>query len=162
MDIDLSFIRSNLFLRSLEEYFDKLFQINKRIKGIILFGSIVRGDAIYSKEKMSDIDLIIVFFDKELPDDHRERTNLKLKLMSLTNLGIDSLWLTESEFKNLVNIKADIIMSALYEGKILFELESFIKNQKNKLFEELREKGVKKRKDYWIWPIKNLGDEIEW
>lgn len=162
MDINLSFIKNNYFLRILEEYLKKLFQINKKLKGIILFGSLSRDNAAFSDEKISDIDLIVVFFDNELPDDHKERTKLKLKLMDLTELGIDSLWMTETEFKNLIKIKADIILSALDEGKVLYDPGGLIKEQKNKLFKELKEKGVIKRRHYWIWPIKNLGDEIEW
>lgn len=162
MDINLSFIKNNYFLRILEEYLKKLFQINKKLKGIILFGSLSRDNAAFSDEKISDIDLIVVFFDNELPDDHKERTKLKLKLMDLTELGIDSLWMTETEFKNLIKIKADIILSALDEGKVLYDPGGLIKEQKKKLFKELKEKGVIKRRHYWIWPIKNLGDEIEW
>ena len=162
MDINLSFIRNNYFLRILEDYLEKLFQTNKKVKGIILFGSLSREKAIITEEKISDIDLIVVFFDNELPDDHKERTKLKLKLMDLTDLGIDSLWMTETEFKNLIKIKADIILSALDEGIILFDSKDLIHDQKNKLFKELKEKGVIKREHYWIWPIKNLGDEIEW
>jgi len=83
----------------------------KKIKGIILFGSLARGEAIYSEEKVGDIDLIIVFFDKELPEDHRKRTDIKIKLMGLKDLGIDSIWMTESEFKELIQIKRDIILT---------------------------------------------------
>jgi hypothetical protein len=70
--------------------------------------------------------------------------------------------MTETEFKNAVKIKRDIILSGLYEGKILFDPDNLIKDQKDKLFKELKEKGVIKRKDYWIWPLKYLGEEIEW
>ena len=56
----------------------------------------------------------------------------------------------------------DIILSCLDEGKILYDPNDLIKNQKNKLIRELKEKGVKKRSNYWIWPLRKLGDEIEW
>lgn len=162
MDINLSFIKDDYYFKSLKECIDHLFQIEKKIKGIILFGSLARGEAIYSEEKVSDIDLIIVFFDNELPEDHRKRTNLKIKLMGLKDLGIDSIWMTESEFKELIQIKRDIILSALDNGIILFDPEGFIKEQKIRLFKELKQKGVIKCKHYWIWPLKHLGDEIEW
>lgn len=162
MEIDLSFIKNKYFLEKLENCLIQLFRINKNVKGIVLFGSLATGTAIYSDKKVSDIDLIIIFKDKELPKDHNKRTNLQMKLMDLTELGFDSLWMTESEFKNLVQIKADIILDALDRGIILHDPNGLINEQKNKLFEELEEKGVIRRKNYWIWPLKNLGDEIEW
>ncbi len=162
MDIDLSFITSEFFSKKLENCFNQLFRINKNIQGIILFGSIARGTAVYSYKKVSDIDLIVVFKDNELPKNHNERTNLQIKLMDLTELGFDSLWITESEFKNLVQIKVDLILDALDGGIILFDPNDLINKQKNKLLKELEEKGVIKREHYWIWPLKNLGDEIEW
>ena len=162
MDIDLSFVKNEFFLTTLAEYLNKLFQINKKIKGIVLFGSLARNEEIYSEEKVSDIDIIVIFSDNELPNDPIDRINHEIKLMELSASGIESIWMTETEFRNAVKIKRDIILSGLYEGKILFDPDNLIKDQKDKLFKELKEKGVVKRKDYWIWPLKYLGEEIEW
>ncbi|HEA70986.1 hypothetical protein LCGC14_2243510 [marine sediment metagenome] len=162
MDIDLSFIKNEYFLRKLENCVNQLFLIKKEIQGIILFGSLARDKAIYSSKKLSDIDIIVVFKDNQLPKNHNERLNLQIKLMNLTELGFDSLWITESEFKNLVQIKVDMILDVLNEGIILYDPDGLINEQKGKLFKELEEKGVIKREHYWIWPLKNLGDEIEW
>jgi len=162
VDIDLSFIKNQYFLRKLENCLNQLFRIKKDIKGIILFGSLARGTAIYSDERISDIDLIVVFTDNQLPKNHSERTNLQIKLMDSTELGFDSLWMTELEFKNLIQIKAEIILDALNEGIILYDPNGLIDRQKKKLFKELEERGVIKRERYWIWPLKNLGEEIKW
>ena len=162
MEIDLSFIKDEYFLRKLENCINQLFRIKKEIQGIILFGSLARSKAIYSKEKISDIDIIVIFEDNQLPKNHNERINLQIKLMDLKELGFDSLWMTESEFKNLVQIKADIILDVLNEGIVLYDPYSVISKQKGKMFKELDEKGVIKREHYWIWPLKNIGDEMEW
>lgn len=162
MDINLSFIKNEYFLRKLENCINQLFRIKKEIQGIILFGSLARDKAIYSAKKISDIDIIVIFKDNQLPKNHNERINLQIKLMDLKELGFDSLWMTESEFKNLVQIKADMILGVLNEGIVLYDPYSLINEQKGKLFKELEEKGVIKREHYWIWPLKNLGDEIEW
>jgi predicted nucleotidyltransferase len=162
MDINLSFIKNEYFLRKLENCINQLFRIKKEIQGIILFGSLARDKAIYSAKKISDIDIIVIFKDNQLPKNHNERINLQIKLMDLKELGFDSLWMTESEFKNLVQIKADMILDVLNEGIVLYDPYSLINEQKGKLFKELEEKGVIKREHYWIWPLKNLGDEIEW
>ncbi len=162
MDINLSFVKNAYFLRSLKEYLEKLFQLDKNIQGVILFGSLATGEAIYSEREVSDIYLIVIFSDGELPKDHIERSRIKRELMDLALLGFDSIWITKTEFKKSVQIKSDIILSSLDKGKILFDPNDLIKNQKNKLIRELKEKGVKKRINSWIWPLRKLGDEIEW
>ena len=162
MDIDLSFIKIDYFASSLTEYLESLFKSEKEIVGIILFGSLATENAEFSSDKISDIDLLIIFADNQLPIDHRERTNLKLTLMGLTLSGIDSIWMSKSEFKKSIENKRDIILSILDEGIILFDQSNYLRDSKTKLFKELEEKGVKKREMYWIWPQKRLGEEIEW
>ena len=76
MDIDLSFIKIDYFALSLTEYLESLFKSEKEIVGIILFGSLATENAEFSTDKISDIDLLIIFADNQLPIDHRERTNL--------------------------------------------------------------------------------------
>ena len=162
MDIDLSFIKIDYFALSLTEYLESLFKSEKEIVGIILFGSLATENAEFSSDKISDIDLLIIFADNQLPIDHRERTNLKITLMGLTLSGIDSIWMSKSEFKKSIENKRDIILSILDEGIILYDQSNYLRDSKTKLFKELEEKGVKKRKMYWIWPQKRLGEEIEW
>ena len=113
MDIDLSFIQNANFLRSIKEYLEKLFQLDRKIQGILLFGSLARGEAIYSEREVSDIDLIVIFSDGELPNDHIERSKTKRELMDLALIGIDSIWMTKTEFEKSVQIKMDIILKFL-------------------------------------------------
>jgi len=162
MDINLSFVKSDYFLKKLREYLNQLFQESKDVKGIVLFGSLARGDFIYSDDKVSDIDIIVVFSDGDLPNNHIDKINYQINLIGLKGIGFDSIWLTKTEFKNLVQIKADLILSALHEGIFLFDPEGFLDHQKTILFKELREKGVVKKNKYWIWPLKYLGEEINW
>jgi len=162
MDIDLSFIKTGFFLNTLNEYLERLFEIGKDIKGIILFGSLAKGNAVYSSEKISDIDLLVIFANNELPKDDGKRTHLKIKLMEFTLSGVDSIWITQTEFEKLTQNKVDLILSILDEGVILHDPSNLIRVQKQKLFQELEKKGVKKREKYWIWPLNHLGEEIEW
>ena len=162
MDIDLSFIKIDYFASSLTEYLESLFKSEKEILGIILFGSLATENAEFSSDKISDIDLLIIFADNQLPINHRERTNLKLSLMGLTLSGIDSIWMSKSEFNKSIVNKRDLILSILDEGIILYDQKNYLRDSKTKLFKELEEKGVKKRKMYWIWPQKRLGEEIKW
>ena len=162
MDIDLSFIKIDYFASSLTEYLESLFKSEKEILGIILFGSLATENAEFSADKISDIDLLVIFADNQLPIDHRERTNLKLTLMGLSLSGIDSIWMSKSEFKKSIENKRDLILSVLDEGIILYDQNNYLRDSTTKLFKELEEKGVKKRKMYWIWPQKRLGEEIKW
>lgn len=162
MDIDLSFIKNEFFLNTLQEYFERLFEIGKEINGVILFGSLAKGNAIYSSEIISDVDLLVIFANNELPKDHRKRTDLKIDLMGITLSGVDSIWLTQIEFEKSIQNKVDIILSILDEAIILYDPINLIKLQKQKLFQELEKKGVIKREKYWIWPLNHLGEEIEW
>lgn len=162
MEIDLRFIKNDYFLKTLEEYLTKLFQTNKKIVGIVLFGSLARNEATNSQDKVSDIDLLVVFEEGELPSHPIKRPSLEILLLKLAASGIDSIWMTVVEFKAKVGVKMDVLLSALYEGIILYDPFSLIITEKEKLFKELKEKGVLKRIDYWIWPLKYLGEEIEW
>jgi len=162
VEIDLSIIKNEYFLKTLEEYLTKLFQTNKKIVGIVLFGSLARNEATNSQDKVSDIDLLVVFEEGELPSHPIKRPSLEILLLKLAASGIDSIWMTVVEFKAKVGVKMDVLLSALYEGIILYDPFSLIITEKEKLFKELKEKGVLKRIDYWIWPLKYLGEEIEW
>ncbi|MHA1274147.1 MAG: nucleotidyltransferase domain-containing protein [Promethearchaeota archaeon] len=162
LEINLDFITNREFKKDLEEYVMKLFQTDKKIIGILLFGSLARNEASYSEEKISDIDILVVFEDNELPDDPIERIKLEISLLGLSASGFDSVWLTRSEFLTQIKIKRDLLLSALYDGKILYDPTNFIADNKRKLFKELEERGVKKRDGYWIWPKKHLREEIEW
>lgn len=162
MDIDLSFIKSDYFISSLNEYLDSLFKSKKKILGVILFGSLATQKAEHSPDKVSDIDLLVVFENNQLPSDHRARTQLKLDLMGFALSGIDSIWMSKSEFNGSLENKSDLILSILDEGIILYDQDNYLRDSKTKLFKELEEKGVKKRKGYWIWPQERLDEEIKW
>jgi len=162
MDINLNSINNEYFSNKLDKYLNQVSQTKRDVVGIILFGSLARGDAVLSEEKKSDIDLIIIFKNKEIPEHPRNRNKLKFELMRSAPAGVDSIWVTEDEFRNLVQIKADIILYALDEGKVLYDPKKLIQKQKDELFQDLEKKGVKKEKHYWTWPIKYFGEEIEW
>jgi predicted nucleotidyltransferase len=162
MDIDLTFITNTYFLESLEEYLEQLFNSKKEVRGVILFGSLANQKAKRSKDKLSDIDLLVVFENDELPSDHLARTQLKLKLMGFSLSGIDSIWMSKSEFEGALNNKVDLILSILDEGIILYDQDNYLYDSKTKLFKELEEKVVIKKNGYWIWPQNRLDEEITW
>jgi len=130
MDIDLSFIKIDYFALSLAEYLERLFKSEKEIIGIILFGSLATHQAEYSPDKISDIDLLVVFENNQLPIDPRARTNLKLTLMGFTLSGTDSIWMSKSEFKVSIEHKRDLFLSILDEGIILYDQNNYLQDSK--------------------------------
>jgi len=162
MDINLEFIEDDYFKISLKNYIRKLFNIKDKILGIILFGSLARNSAEYTEKKISYIDIIVIFKNGYLSKDPIQRIQNEIELIGNASLGIDSFWLEKRQFEKLVKNKADLILSALSDGKILYDPQEFIFKMKTELFKELKEKGVRKKDNYWIWPLNKLGEEIEW
>ena len=158
-DINFSFIKLEYFRNKLRKYLQFIFKIDLKIKAILLFGSVATGKARNDEDRLSDIDLIIICDD--LPMDDRERRRLILDLTRPVTSGIQDLWWTSKEMEHQVDSKFYLILDALDEGKILYDPENFLQNLKVRLFKELKEKGVKKTRLYWQWPIEKFGDKIE-
>lgn len=138
---------------------DHLFKQEIRIKGILLFGSVARGQGKINDEYISDIDLIII--SDELPEDLWKRRKKTLKLTRKVTGGIQVLWWTSEEIKNHVKNKFYLILDALDEGIILYDPEDLLHQLRKRLFKDLAKKGVIKTDLYWQWPIKYFGERIE-
>lgn len=159
-NIDLSFIEEEYFENTLRRFLEFILTLNLKIKGILLFGSVATGKAKNDDDYLSDIDLIIVCDD--LPKDRRERKEKIFSLIKPVHSSIQDIWLTSKELEEQVDSKFYLILDAFDEGKILHDTDGLLKRLKNKLFIELKEKGVIKTDLYWQWPIKKFGDKIEY
>ncbi|TFF88872.1 MAG: nucleotidyltransferase domain-containing protein [Promethearchaeota archaeon] len=155
----LSFIENDVFRQRLKRYVKKILEIPLEIEGILLFGSLARGDAIINQDYMSDIDLIIL--SKDLPEDLWERHEKIHDLTFEFNAYIQALWWTPKEMIKNVEDKYYLILDALDEGKILYDPNNLLQELKTKLKKELKKKGVIKKELYWYWPMKKFGEEIE-
>ncbi len=159
-DIDLSFVTIEYFRKALNEFLQCILKTKLKIKGILLFGSVATGKARYEPDHESDIDLIIICDD--LHKDRRERSKIILELTNGVNYGIQSIWWTAEELEMHVKSKYYLVLDAFDEGIILYDPKQFLQNLKQKLFEDLKAKGVIKTELYWQWPMKNFGDKIEY
>ena len=159
-NIDLSFIEEEYFKKEIVKYLEFVLALNLKIKGILLFGSVATGNAKNEVDYLSDIDLIIICDD--LPKDRGERKEKIFNLVKLVHSGIQDIWLTSKELEEQVDSKFYLILDAFDEGKILHDPDSLLKRLKDKLFNELKKKGVIKTELYWQWPIKEFGDKIEY
>lgn len=159
-NIDLSFIENEYFEKELRKYLGFILELDLEIKGILLYGSVATGKAKNDDDYFSDIDLIIICDD--LPKDRQERKEKIFNLVKPVHSGIQDIWLTSKEIEEQVDSKFYLILDAFDEGKILHDPDSLLNRLKDKLFNELKKKGVIKTELYWQWPIKKFGDKIEY
>ncbi|TFG06175.1 MAG: nucleotidyltransferase domain-containing protein [Promethearchaeota archaeon] len=156
---DLSFIKEEYFKKRLRNYLKLIFSLDLNIRAVLLFGSVATGKAKYNDDYISDIDLLIVC--DGLPNNASKRRKLIFKLTESVTSGIQDIWWTSREMEKNVESKFYLILDAFDEGVILYDPEDFLQELKEKLFNELKQKGVVKTELYWRWPIKKFGDKIE-
>ncbi|MHA1732388.1 MAG: nucleotidyltransferase domain-containing protein [Promethearchaeota archaeon] len=155
----MSFIENRSFRDALSKYLEFLFEQKMELDGILLFGSVARGDARDDEDHESDIDLIVVSDD--LPVDFDERLEFTSKLTEPVNAGIQEIWWTRGETEQHVKSKYFLALDAFDEGKILYDPNNFLEELKRELARELADRGVKKTNLYWQWPIAKFGDRVD-
>nr|MDO8082523.1 nucleotidyltransferase domain-containing protein [Candidatus Freyarchaeota archaeon] len=152
---NLEKIKQREYTPVIEEYLDKLHSnFGEKIVGVLLFGSVARGEAKPLKKYESDIDLIVLI--RGIPENISERLMLKAKLVLDLRLGsrVQGFWMPPEELPRLVGARTGYIMDALTEGILLYDPEQIIEESKKTLERELRERGVEKKKYGWVWPLK--------
>jgi len=154
-----SFIENDLFRERLSTYIEKILEQPMKIEGILLFGSLVREEAVVNQDYMSDIDLIII--SNDLPEDLWERNEKIHELTADFSENIQAIWWTHEEMIKFVEKKFYLILDALDEGKILYDPNNILRELKRKLFEDLKKKHVIKKDLYWRWPISKFGEKIK-
>ncbi|MHA1439228.1 MAG: nucleotidyltransferase domain-containing protein [Promethearchaeota archaeon] len=155
---NLEIIKNKFFKKELENYLEYIFTLKLNIRGILLFGSLAKGSAKNNDQYESDIDLIIICDD--LPNDYKKRKQI---IRDFTGqMRVQAIWWTSKELIINVNSKYYLILDALDDGKIIYDPTGLINELKEKLFKELKEKGVIKTDLYWQWPIKKFGDKIQY
>ncbi|MHA1294233.1 MAG: nucleotidyltransferase domain-containing protein [Promethearchaeota archaeon] len=157
---NLEIIKNKFFKKELENYLEYIFTLKLNIQGILLFGSLAKGSAKNNDQYESDIDLIIICDD--LPNDYKKRKQIIRNFTRQINTRVQAIWWTSKELIINVNSKYYLILDALDDGKIIYDPTGLINELKEKLFKELKEKGVIKTDLYWQWPLKKFGDKIQY
>ncbi len=158
-DINLFFIKEEYFKNKLSEFLQYIFKLDLEIRSILLYGSVATGRSRDDSEYISDIDLFII--SDKITVDLLKRSKWGINLTMSVCSGIQALWRTSKEMKSYADSKYYLILDALDEGQILYDPDNFLHNLREKLFTELKDKGVIKTDLYWQWPIKEFGDNIE-
>jgi predicted nucleotidyltransferase len=157
----ISWIKNKQIKRNLQEFIGNIIEKKGQdIIGILLFGSLAQGKAVYSPDYQSDIDLLIASLN--LPSDIFSRKLYTAKLSKTYGCGIHQLWYTPAELTTEVNSHRAFFMEIIKYGIILFELETFFSNLKDTIDVIIREKGIIESEHVWIWPQEIPGSKIEW
>ena len=89
---------------------------------IILFGSYAYGNP----TKDSDIDIIVVTNDDYFPKNHREKSDLNLKVSNclteiIAQIPIDIIVYSKPMYKKFIEMKSMFSKKVLRSGKVLYE-----------------------------------------
>ncbi|KKK45275.1 hypothetical protein LCGC14_1257230 [marine sediment metagenome] len=159
-DINLAFIKEEYFKNKLSEFLQFIFKLDLEIRSILLYGSVATGRARDDTEYLSDIDLFII--SDKIRIDLLKRSKWVVNITKPVCSGVQALWRTSKEMEKYAESKYYLILDAFDEGKILYDPDNFLHNLREKIFTELKAKGVIKTDLYWQWPIKKFGDKIEY
>lgn len=154
---NIELIKQKDYVKLMLSYFEI---VCKRIdiNGVLLFGSIARGEAKPFESYESDVDLLIII--ENLPDDLQKRLIYKIKIETGTKSRIQAIWMKPEELREHIEAKSGYVLDAFEEGIILYDPMFFLEKEKQKLFIELKNKGVLKLKWGYSWNIR-AGEVVE-
>ncbi|MHA1370659.1 MAG: nucleotidyltransferase domain-containing protein [Promethearchaeota archaeon] len=122
-------IQDGGYQKLMEDFMQKIFELapkppfNFTIHGILLFGSVARGDNFDYSLHESDLDILIVA--DGLSSDPFDR-RMSCAWIKDFCTEIEDIWVTPSELDALIKGRTGWVMDALYDGKILWEHEYFL------------------------------------
>lgn len=151
---NLGKIKDSEYQELIEQYIGKIQDVfGEKVIGVLLFGSVARGVAKPLSSAESDVDLILVV--EGLPR-LQERIIMVSKLVARLNLSsiIQAIYMTPDEFETHVKSKSGWIIDAIVDGIVLYDPKNFLQRSKEKLLNELKEKGVERTPYGWAWPIR--------
>ena len=157
----ISWIKNKQIKSNLKDFISNIIEKKGQdIIGLLLFGSLAQGKAVYSSDYQSDIDLLIASLN--LPSDIIHRKLYTAQLSKAYGCGIHQLWYTPIELTKEVNSHRAFFMEIIKYGRILFELDAFFSNLKNTINNIIREKGIIESEHAWLWQQEIPGSKIEW
>ncbi len=125
------------------------------IEGVLLYGSVAWGKPTIH----SDIDLIIVSQDFDLPYD--EIVKMRRKIRGKLPGGIDSIWVSPKELESMFLGFTGFILDAIWKGIILYEEKKVFTKLRERLKKALEMGKIQRKHGMWKLPISKLGEKIE-
>lgn len=150
----LNEIKDSEYRRVLKQYLEKVLKVFKdKAIGVILFGSVAKGNAKPFSSAESDIDLIVVI--RNLPS-LQDRIIMISKLVRELEIPsiIQAIYMTPEELESHIKSMAGWIINAMVDGIILYDTGNFLTGLRERLLKELKEKGVERTPYGWVWPIR--------
>ena len=118
------------------------------IDGALLFGSWSQE----SQDISSDVDLLVVA-ENINPKRHRRGTEIALIKRYFQELSLDILLLTKKEvISNFLNHNP-LLLDIAEDGIIILDDNHFLQNQILETRDYIREKGIKRFEDGWVFPV---------
>ncbi|MGC9085980.1 MAG: nucleotidyltransferase domain-containing protein [Thermoproteota archaeon] len=151
---NLDKIKDTEYRELIEQYLEKILDVfMERMVGALLFGSVARGVAKPLSSAESDVDLVLVV--EALPR-LQERIPMIPKLVARLKLPsiIQAIYMTPEEFEMHIKSKSGWVINAVVEGIVLYDPKHFLQSSKEKLLNELKEKGIERTSYGWVWPIR--------
>lgn len=125
---------------------------NKFIAGVVLFGSLARGE----ETERSDVDLLILWDGLKVNSSRRHV--YVYEVVSKYFPSTLRLTVLEMEYTSFIKVKklTPLILNIIYDGIVLYDKYGRLREFMKKVREELKVKGLKRRKTgrtyYWILP----------
>jgi len=143
----------------IDRYIKKVISENPFITGIILFGSIARGE----ERERSDIDLLVLWDDLQVDPD--ERHVYIYKAVSKHFPPSTSLTVIDMKYTDFLKTEkvTSLFLNVVYDGIVLYDKHGKLKSFLSKVKKELERKGVKRVKigKYYYWKLPKAGGKIE-
>ena len=119
------------------------------ITGVVVFGSRVKGKA----TPHSDIDILVVA-DRINRKRHRRGEEIIRIKRYLKGLPADILLFTKQEVKSNFRNHNPLFLDIAEDGIIVIDRGKFLENLMKETIEYIKQKGIKKLKEGWIFPVK--------
>ncbi|MBS7656026.1 nucleotidyltransferase domain-containing protein [Candidatus Bathyarchaeota archaeon] len=146
-------------IKDLNALKDKIAEIaleNSFIAGVLLFGSIARKE----RDEESDIDLLILWENLNVEDIYLHIYKTFSKYFPHENLTI-----LDMDYSSFFNVKkaSSLYLNIIYDAIILYDKYGKLLNFILKVKNELRAKGIKRKKigKYYFWKLPKPGQKIE-
>lgn len=119
------------------------------MKGVVLFGSSVRGDL----SEDSDIDLLVVMEPLGRNRRHRRETYVRIKQALNLSRPLDLLLYEKGECRYNFQNHNPLFLDIATEGIVLYDPEGFLKNEIEITRKYITRKGLVKQEDGWDFPV---------
>jgi len=138
---------------------EKIVSENQFIAGVILFGSVARGE----EDKKSDVDLLILWENLRVSPDKRHVYIYKVVSRYFPySIGVTVL---EMKYEDFLKAKkaTPLLINIIYDGIVLYDKHGKLREFMSKVKRELENKGVKRRKigKYYYWELPKPGAKIK-